>query len=40
MPDVQHVYIQKFAKCFFIFENTFIILKNIIFIFLHSISIY
>ena len=32
MPDVQYVYIQKFAKCFLIFENPFIILKGIIFI--------
>ena len=27
MPDVQYVYIQKFASCFLIFENPFIILK-------------
>ena len=27
MPDVQYIYIQKFAKCFLIFENPFIILK-------------
>ena len=40
MPDVQYVYIQKFAKCFLIFENPFIILKSIIFIFTNSISIY
>ena len=40
MPDVQYVYIQKFAKCFLIFENQFIILKSIIFIFINSISIY
>ena len=32
MPDVQYVYIRKFAKCFLIFENPFIILKGIIFI--------
>ena len=29
MPDVQYEYIQNFAKCFFIFENSFIILKSI-----------
>ena len=40
MPDVQYVYIQKFAKCFLMFENPFIILKSIIFIFINSISIY
>ena len=40
MPDVQYVYIQKIAKCFLIFENQFIILKSIIFIFINSISIY
>ena len=40
MPGVQYVYIQKFAKCFLIFENPFIILKSIIFIFINSISIY
>ena len=40
MPDVQYVYIQTLAKCFLIFENPFIILKNIIFIFISSISIY
>ena len=40
MPDVQYVYIQKIAKCFLIFENSFIILKSIIFIFINSISIY
>ena len=34
MPDIQYVYIQKFAKCFLIFENQFIILKSIIFIFI------
>ena len=38
MPDVQYVYIQKFAKCFLIFENPFIILKGIILI--NSITIY
>ena len=37
MADVQYVYIQKFAKCFLIFENTLIILKSIIFIFINSI---
>ena len=40
MPDVQYVDIQKFAKCFLIFENPFLILKSIIFIFINSISIY
>ena len=40
MSDVQYVYIQKFATCFLIFENPFIILKNIIFIFINSISNY
>ena len=40
MPDVQYVYIRKIAKCFLIFENPFIILKSIIFIFINSISIY
>ena len=40
MPDVQHVYIHKFAKCFLMLENPFIILKSIIFIFINSISIY
>ena len=40
MADVQYVYIQKFAKYFLIFENPFIILKTIIFIFINSISIY
>ena len=40
MPNVQYVYIQKFAKCFLIFENPFKILKSIIFIFINSISIY
>ena len=40
MPDVQYVCIQKFAKCFLIFENPFMILKSIIFIFINSISIY
>ena len=40
MPDVQYVYIQKFAKCLLIFENPFIILKGIFFIFINSISIY
>ena len=40
MPDVQYVYIQKFTKCFLIFENPFIILKSIIFIFINFISIY
>ena len=40
MPDVQNVYIQKFAKCFLMFEHPFIILKSIIFIFINSISIY
>ena len=27
MPGVKYVYIQKFAKCFLIFENPFMILK-------------
>ena len=40
IPDVQYVYIRKFAKCFLIFENPFIILKGIIFIFINSISIH
>ena len=40
MPDVQYVYIHKFAKCFLMLENPFIILKCIIFIFINSISIY
>ena len=40
MPDAQYVYIQKIAKYFLIFENPFIILKSIIFIFINSISIY
>ena len=40
MPDVQYVSIKKFAKCFLIFENPFIILKSIILIFINSISIY
>ena len=40
MPDVQYVYIQKFAKCFLFFENPFIILKSIIFVFINSVSIY
>ena len=40
MPDVQYAYIQKFAKCLLIFENPFIILKSIIFIFINSIPIY
>ena len=40
MPDVQYVYIQKFAKCFLVFENPFVILKSIIFISINSISIY
>ena len=40
MPDVQYVYIVKFAKCFLKFENPFIILKSIIFIFINSISTY
>ena len=40
MPDVQYVYIHKFAKCFLMLENPFIILKSIIFIFINSISIY
>ena len=40
MPEAQYVYIQKFAKCFLIFENPFIILKSISFIFTNSISIY
>ena len=40
MPNVQYVYIQKLAKCFLIFENPFINLKSIIFIFMNSISIY
>ena len=35
MPDVQYVYIQKFAKCTLIFENSFIIFKSIIFIFIY-----
>ena len=39
-PDVQYVYIQKFAKCFLIFVNPFIIFKSIIFIFINPISIY
>ena len=39
MPDVQYVYIKKIAKCFLIFENPFIIVKSIIFIFINSISI-
>ena len=39
MPDVQYVYIQNFAKCFLIFENSFIMLKSI-FIFINFISIY
>ena len=30
MPDVQYVYIQKFAKNFLTFENPFIILKSAI----------
>ena len=38
MPDVQYVYIQKFAKCFLIFENPFVILKSTIFTFINSIS--
>ena len=33
MPDVQYVYIQKFAKCFLIFENPFLILKKYHFLF-------
>ena len=33
MPDVQYVYIQKFAKCFLRFENPFITLKSMVFIF-------
>ena len=40
MHDVQYVYIQKFVKCFLIFENPFKILKSIILIFINSISIY
>ena len=40
MPDVQYVYIQKFAKCFLIFENPFIVLKSNIFAFINLISIY
>ena len=40
MPNVQYVYIHKFAKCFLMLENPFIILKSIIFIFINSISIY
>ena len=40
MPDVQYEIIQKFAKCFLIFENPFIILKSIIYIFNNSIYIY
>ena len=40
MPDVQYVYLQKFAKFFLLFENPFIILKSIIFIFINSISIH
>ena len=27
MPDVQYEYIQKFTKCFLVFENPFIILS-------------
>ena len=37
--DVQNVYIRKFAKCFFIFENPFIILKSISFIFIRHVKI-
>ena len=33
MPDVQYTYIQKFSKRFLVFENPFIILKRIIFLF-------
>ena len=40
MPGVQYVYIQKFAKFFLKFENPFLILKSIIFIFINSIFIY
>ena len=40
MPDVQYVYIHKFAKCFLMLENPFKIIKNIIFIFINSVSIY
>ena len=40
MPDIQYVYIQKFAKCFLIFENPFMIFERIIFIFINYISIY
>ena len=40
MPDVHYVYIHKFAKCFLMLKNPFIILKSIIFIFINSISIY
>ena len=40
MPDVQYVYIHKFARCFLILVNPFIILTSIIFIFINSISIY
>ena len=40
MPDVQYVYIHKFAKCFLMLENPFIILKSIIFVFINSIFIY
>ena len=38
--DVRYVFIQKFPKCFLIFENLLITLKSIIFIFINSISIY
>ena len=40
MPDVQYVFIHKFAKRFLMLENPLIILKSIIFIFINSISIY
>ena len=40
MPDVQYVYIHKFAKFVLILENPFIIFKSIIFISINSISIY
>ena len=40
LSDVQYVYHQTFAKCFLIFENLFIVLKSIIYIFINSISIY
>ena len=33
MPNVQYVHIHKFAKCFLILENPFIILKKVSFLF-------